>query len=101
MTRGMHLKPSLKTLTSYILPPPQNRYLPKNCLGGGEIKKQKQDFPSHFYGDCGKHKLPSCGFPNGNFETLPADWDCGNMRCFAPRKSEMSGFEDKAEEDRF
>jgi hypothetical protein len=75
-------------------PTPLDIYLSKTCLGGKEIEKPQQNFPNRFCGDCGKHKLPSCGFPNGNFETLPADWYCGNMRCFIPKQSEVASFEE-------
>jgi hypothetical protein len=49
-------------------------------------------------GDCGKFHLSSCGFPNGNFETLAADWWAGELKCFIPKQPEMPNFEEKAED---
>lgn len=47
-------------------------------------------------GDCGKFHLASCYFPNGNFETVPADWYAGECRGFIPKQPESPSFEDKA-----
>lgn len=41
-------------------------------------------------GQCGKFHLSSCSFPSGNFETLPSDWYCGNMKCWIAKQPEMS-----------
>jgi P4 family phage/plasmid primase-like protien len=50
-------------------------------------------------GDCGKFHLASCNFPNGNFETVPADWYAGECRGFIPKQPDAPSFEDKAGED--
>lgn len=53
---------------------------------------------SRVCGECGKFHLASCYFPNGNFQTLPADWYAGECRGFIPKQPvETPDFEDKAE----
>ncbi len=46
-------------------------------------------------GDCGRFHLPSCGFPSGAFEKVPADWWANEFKCWIPRQAEMPNFEDK------
>ena len=49
-------------------------------------------------GDCGRFHLASCQFPNGAFESVPADWYANEFRCWIPKQPEMSNFEEKCEE---
>jgi P4 family phage/plasmid primase-like protien len=51
--------------------------------------------PQRVCGDCGRFHLPSCGFPNGAFEKVPADWWAGEMKCFLVKQEETPSFEEK------
>lgn len=51
----------------------------KSNLGLSELNASVE--VTHVCGDCSKFHSDSCGFPNGNFEHVPADWYAGNMKC--------------------
>jgi putative DNA primase/helicase len=49
-------------------------------------------------GDCGRFHLSSCGFPNGAFEKVPADWWAGEMRCWIAKQPDLPEYREEPPE---
>ena len=91
-TDGTHLH---QVLPPTIVKNNINREEYKQVSEVSQVSHPSSKGKNRFCGECGRFHLPSCGFPNGAFEKVPADWWANEMRCWIKKQPEMPNFDDK------